>query len=282
MITIVADTTCGLSRKRLEELKIPYLPQIIVFGEDSFRDDYEIDTPTFLKKLRASSGLPKTAAPPPDLYKPVYEKFGGKGNTIIVITPSAEVSGTARSALVAAQEFPDSDIRVIDTRTIAGGLGSMVVQAQAWAKAGLDADTIVARVQDLASRERCYFVVDTLEYLYKGGRIGGAKALFGSILQIKPILTLTNGRTEPVESQRTRVKALARLKDLITAEMPPTEEAHLTFSHCEAEDVAGELAAYFSQAFGFKEIPIYEVPPAIVVHGGPKIISASYFRAPKA
>lgn len=277
MIKIVADTTCSLPMSQLRELDIPVVPQIIVFGEESYRDDTEIDAISFLQKMRSSSILPKTAAPPPPLYNPIFEKYGTPGNTIIVVAPSGEVSGTVRSAITAAQDFPEADIRVVDCRMIAGGLGQMVLQAWRWAQEGMDADTLVTNLKNMASRSRVYFVVDTLEYLYKGGRIGGAKALVGSILQVKPILTLKDGRTEPIESQRTRKRAIARLQELVLAECPASPSSKLCISHIDAEEDACELAAFFSQKLGIADIPIYLAPPAIIVHGGPGIIAPSFF-----
>lgn len=279
MIHIIADTTCGLPQEQMKALGIAYLPQIIIFGETSYRDDTEIDTATFLRKLRAATTLPKTAAPPPESYKPIYEAYLAEGGTIFVITPSADISGTTRSASVAAQDYPGADIRVIDSRTVAGGLGQMVLQAKEWADGGVAADTLEARLKALIPLGRIYFVVDTLEYLYKGGRIGGAKALFGSILQIKPILTLRDGHIEPVESQRTKKKALARVQEIVRKECPRTAGARLSISHCDAEEEAHEFANFFTETMGFKDIPIYLVPPAIVVHGGPKILAVSYFCA---
>lgn len=278
MIRIVADTTCGLPLEQLNALQIPVLPQMIIFGDECYRDDTEIDTPTFLKKLRAASVLPKTAAPAPALYTPIYTEFMAQHDTIIVITPSSEVSGTMRSAHVAAKDFPDADIRVVDTRTVAGGLGSIVLKANEWAKEGIDPDTLVNRIERMAQSERLYFVVDTLEYLFKGGRIGGAKALFGSLLQLKPILTLKDGHIEPVETQRTKRRAIARVVDLVVQECPCTDEAHLTVSHCGAEEEAQEIAETMRKALQLQVVPIYQVPPAIVVHGGPKIIEVSFFR----
>jgi DegV family protein with EDD domain len=277
MIHIIADTTCGLPQEQMKALKIPYLPQIIIFGETSYRDDTEIDTATFLSKLRASPSLPKTAAPPPELYKPIYDACLAKGGTIFVITPSSEISGTMRSAEVAAQDYPGADIRVIDSRIVAGGLGQMVLQAKEWADSGMDADVLEERLRALVPQGRVYFVVDTLEYLYKGGRIGGAKALFGSILQIKPILCLKNGRIDPVETQRTKKRALSRVQEIVLKECPCTAEARLAISHCDAEDEAREFAGLFTETMGFKDIPIYLVPPAIVVHGGPKILAVTFF-----
>ena len=189
------------------------------------------------------------------------------------------MSGTVRSANVAAQDFPNADIRVIDTRCIAGLLGEMVLLAAQWAREGVDADTIVARVQDLMARQRTYFVVDTLEYLHKGGRIGGAKALLGGVLNVKPILTLQDGRVEPLEQQRTSRRARARLRELVLEQCPRTPEAHLCAMHAGAEAEAQSLAADLAAAIGVPEIPIYKVPPAIVVHAGPGVLVAGFFAA---
>jgi DegV family protein with EDD domain len=279
MVKIIADTTSSLPVAVAKARKIYYLPQIIIFGNESYRDDTEIDTPTFLSKLRASAELPKTAAPPPALYTPIFQELVQNGESAIVIAPSAEVSGTARSASVAAQDFPNADIRVIDTQTIGSGLGSIVLKAQEWADAGLDVDTIEAKVKELSACQRVFFLVDTLEYLYKGGRIGGASALFGSILQVKPILTIVKGRAEAVETQRTKRRALGRLVEIVKQDCPTRDECLLTIMASDAEDVADGLAADLTAAVGVENIPVYKLPPAILVHAGPKTVAVSYFVA---
>jgi len=279
MIQIIADTTCSIPLDILAARGIECLPQVIVFGDDSYRDDIEIDTATFLRKLQAASTLPKTAAPPPALYNPIFQKCIDRGDTMIVITPSADVSGTYRSAEVAAQDFPGADIRIIDSRTAAGGLGSIVLQADEWAKEGMPADELVEAVKEMSSRGRVFFLVDTLEYLRKGGRIGDAKALLGGILQVKPLLTMKDGRIEPVESQRTKKKAVARLKDLVYSECPHNNDGSISVSHCGAEEEARQLASELAIELKITDIPIYLVPPAIVVHAGPGVLAISFFVA---
>jgi DegV family protein with EDD domain len=281
MIKIITDTTSGLPLDVARAHDIPVLPQIIIFGEETYRDDTEMDTRMFLQKLRASPTLPKTAAPPPALYNPIFEQLLAEGyRTIICLHPSSELSGTVRSALTAAQDFPGADIRVVDTRTVAAPLATVVLLAARWAREGVDADTIIARVQDTLARQRVYFVVDTLEYLHRGGRIGGAQALLGGLLQVKPILTLRDGRVEPFEQQRTQKRALARLRELVLGECPRTPESYLAVMHADAEATARELAADFSAQLGIPDIPIYELPPAIVTHAGPGVLAVSYFVAP--
>jgi DegV family protein with EDD domain len=279
MVKIVTDTTSGLPGHLAEEYDIPILPQMIIFGEEAYRDDTELDTHTFLEKLRAAPDLPKTAAPPPDLYIPLFERLVAEGRTIICLHPSTELSGTVRSATVAARDFPDADIRVVDTRTVAGPLAAMVLLAAQWARQGTDADTILARVHNLMARQRVYFVVDTLEYLHKGGRIGGARALLGGLLQVKPILTLRDGRVEPLEQQRTKRRALARLRELVLEECPRSADAHLCVMHADAEMEAQSMATDFAAALGVPEVPIYEMPPAIVVHAGPGVLGVGFFAA---
>jgi len=277
MVKIVADTTSGLPREMLKLLGIPVIPQIVVFGEESYRDDTELDTAAFLAKLKSSKELPKTAAPAPALYNPIFAEAEQRRESVIVIAPSAKVSGTVRAATVAAQDFPGADVRVVDSLTIAGNLASLVLMADAWAKSGLDADTIVSRLNNWIARGRIYFLVNTLEYLQKGGRIGGAKALMGELLQVKPILCLREGQVEPFEQQRTKKRAVARLIEIVEEHCPKGPESHLCVMQADAMEEAEALAADLRSRMNLTSIPIYELPPAIVVHGGPGVLGIGFF-----
>ena len=277
MTIIIADTTCSLPQEILIERNIPLIPQVVMFDEDSFHDDKELDTATFLQKLKTSTTLPKTAAPEPPLYFPFYKHAQEEGESVIVVAPSAKVSGTVRSAQTAAQEFPDLDVRVIDTQTISCNLATFVLLADDMAKAGKSADEIEAKLHEMIPRGRIYFLVDTLEYLQKGGRIGGAKALVAEFLQIKPILQIVDGQVEPFEQQRTRRRALARLVEVVDELCPVTPEGHLAVMHAEADLDAWELTTVLKTRIGISNIPIYELPPAIVVHGGPKTMGVGFF-----
>jgi DegV family protein with EDD domain len=276
MTIIVADTTCGLPRKVLEERSIPLIPQIVTFGGQSYYDD-KLDTATFLSKLKASPTLPKTAAPEPSLYYPVFEEARKRGESVIVVAPTGKASGTLRSAETAAQDYRDVDIRVVDTQTISCNLGSLVLLADDMAKAGKSADAILARLNELIPRGRLYFLVDTLEYLAKGGRIGGAKKLLAELLEIKPILQVKDGQVEPFEQQRTKKRALARLIEVVTESCKGGQEAHLCVLHVQAEKEAEALAAELKSKVRLSSIPIYELPPAIVVHAGPKAMGVGFF-----
>jgi len=277
MTIIVADTTCGLPRELLAQRGIPLIPQIVIFGETPFHDDKELDTAAFLQKLKASAKLPKTSAPEPPLYFPIFKQAQEKGESVIVVAPSAKVSGTVRSAETAAQEFPNADIRVIDSQTASCNLGTMVLAADDMAKAGKSAAEIAARLNDMIPRGRLYFLVDTLEYLAKGGRIGGAKRLLAELLEIKPILQLKNGQVESFEQQRTKKRALSRLVEVVSEQCKGGDDAHLCVLHVEAETEAQILAAEIKLRVNVPHIQVYELPPAIIVHAGPKAMGVGFF-----
>lgn len=277
MAIILADTTCGLPRDLLKQRGIPLVPQVVVFGEESYNDDEQLDTAAFLQKLKASPTLPKTAAPEPSLYFPIFEEARKKGESVVVVAPTGKASGTVRSAQTAAMNFPELDVRVVDTLTISCNLGSLVLLADDMAKAGASADEIVAKLNNTIPRGRIYFLVDTLEYLAKGGRIGGAKKLLAELLEIKPILQVRDGQVEPFEQQRTKKRALARLVEVVTEQCKGGDEAHLCVIQVEAEKEAQALVDELKSKVFVSDIPIYELPPAIVVHAGPRAMGVGFF-----
>jgi DegV family protein with EDD domain len=277
MTRIVADTTCGLSPEMARGLDIPLIPQIINFGEESFREGIDIDSAGFLAKLKASRSLPKTAAPYPGDFIAEFARLTANGDSVVCIHPSADVSGTVRSALTAKEACPDADIRVIDARTIAGPLASIVLEADRAAKAGASADEVVALVQGLMMRARIYFLVDTLEYLRRGGRIGGASALLGNVLQIKPILTFNAGKVDQFAKERTKKRALARLLELVQNEADRHGQARVTVMHSAALAEAERLAGQLRNALGEPDILIMDLVPAIVTHAGPGALAVGFF-----
>jgi DegV family protein with EDD domain len=277
MTIIVADTTCGLPHPLLEERGIPVVPQVVIFEEESYHDDRDFDTAVFLQKLKESPKLPKTAAPEPSLYIPVFEEAQRRGESVVVVAPTTKASGTARSAETAALDFPDLDVRVVDTQTISCNLGSMVLLADDLAKAGKSADEIVATLTDMIPCGRLYFVVDTLEYLARGGRIGGARKLLAELLEIKPILQVKGGQVEAFEQQRTKKRALARLVEVVEEQCQGGESAHLCVIQVAAAEEAQALAGQLKSKIRVPSIPIYQLPPAIVVHAGPKTLGVGFF-----
>ncbi len=277
MVKIITDTTAVLDPAWTRQKGIPYIPQVIYFGEESFLELEDMPLDEFMRRLKSASVMPRTAAPPPGLFIKAFQELGAETNTILCIHPSSEVSGTVRSAQIAKEEaFPHADIRIIDTRTIAGQLAMMVHAAQGWVEAGLSADAIVARLNDLILRSRTHFLVATLEYLQRGGRIGGAAAIIGQLLQVKPILTLRNGRVEPLSRERTMKRASARLCEMVLDEMATDVSPCLQIMHSEAPAHAQELRDYFSKTLKRDDIMITNLAPAIVTHAGPGTVAIGF------
>ncbi len=281
-IRIVTDTTASLPLGFAAQHGIAVVPQVVRFGNQAFLEDVELSFDEFIRRLRASPQLPGTAAPPPGEFIQAYTRQLAGADTLLSLHPSSEVSGTVGSARTARDEaFPGADIRILDTRTVAGNLGTLVQLAVGWAEAGQEADEIVRRLEDLLPRGRTYFLVPTLEYLQRGGRIGGAAALLGGVLQVKPLLEIRGGRVEPLEKVRTYQRALARLEELARANCPPTPEAHLCVMQADAPDEAQRLATSLSRALGLPLPPILNVGAAITTHAGPGTLALGFFAAPE-
>ena len=277
MVKIITDTTSCLSPEIARLYQIPVIPQVIYFGEESYLEGIDMDSAGFLARLKSNKSLPKTAAPPPELFIKEFARLVPLGEPILCIHPSSEVSGTVRSATIAAQDFPEADIRIVDTRVIASPLGTMVEQAAKWAAEGSDIETILARLKDLSARCRIYFLVDTLEYLARGGRIGQASALLGSVLQIKPILALKDGKIDSYEKERTHRKAVARLKEIVCEQASNQSQAMITVMEVSALEEARALANDLGAALNQAEVPISHLPPAIITHAGPGVLAVGFF-----
>ncbi len=280
MIKIIADTTCCIPVERLQALGIDFVPQIITFGDKSYRDDFELNTEAFLEELQAAKNLPGTAAPPPAFYNPIYERILKDGDIALVLAPSARLSGTFRSATVAADEFNSDQIHIIDTKTIAGNLGTIVLKAREWAEKGMSISELIERVQDLAARDQTYFLVPTMEYLHKGGRIGGAAKLIGTLLQIVPILTLRDGGIEVYDKVRSLKQAASNLVDLNASICENNPEAYLTIGQGDSQILLDKVSSQLQDRLELEEIPSYIAPPAIVVHAGPGLVVTSCFSRP--
>jgi DegV family protein with EDD domain len=277
MIHIVTDTTSCIDPMTARKLNISIVPQVINFGEETFLEGIDIDYITFITRLRNSRDLPKTAAPPIQEFISVFERLIPTKEPILCIHPSSDVSGTIRSAQTAAAEFPDANIHIVDTRLVASPLGILVELAVQWANQGQDIDTIKHRIMDYAERCRIYFLVATLDHLVRGGRIGGAAGLVGSLLQIKPILTFRDGRVDQYDKARTMRQALVRLKEIVTEQYPKGNEAHLTILQGGALEDGVQLARDMQQALGIPCPQVYEMPPAIVTHAGPGVLGIGFF-----
>ena len=277
MVKIITDTTSCLPSDIQSRFQIPVVPQMIHFGEDSFFEIRDIDIARFMSLLTQSKSLPKTAAPPPELFSKLFSAHTDRTQSILCIHPSSDLSGTVRSAETAKMDFHDLDIHIIDTRLVASPLGTLVHQAAIWAEENQDVQEIIPKLYALSKRCRIYFLVATLDYLARGGRIGGASALVGNVLQVKPILNLVDGQVEPLIKERTFSRALEKMKSLVVEEYPPDNDGFLSIMHAGELELATEMATYFKDKLSIQDPLISTLPPAIITHVGPGSIAVGFF-----
>jgi DegV family protein with EDD domain len=213
-VAIVSDSTCDLPPELTAEHGITVIPLIVSLDGQEYQDGIDIRPAEFYRKLAASSGMPTTATPAPGRFAEVYERLLKDHDAVLSLHISSELSGTIGSATQGARMVDPERIKIVDTRLVSIALGLAVLAAAKAADEGGSADETWERVRPAAQAMRVYFLVDTLEYLRRGGRIGRASALVGSVLQIKPVLAVTDGVVAPMERVRTAEKAMRRLIEL--------------------------------------------------------------------
>jgi DegV family protein with EDD domain len=273
-VRIVTDSACDLDADEAAALGIEIVPLSIRFGDQEFTDRHDLSVADFYRRMAESEALPETAAPSPGAFEQVFRKLAGEGaDAVVCINLSGELSATIESARNAARSLEgEVDVRVIDSRTLTAGLGTVVIEAATAARGGSSVDEVVARAEDLISRTRVYAALDTLDNLKKGGRIGGAQAFLGSLLSIKPLINVTGGHVEEAGKPRTRKKALAALRDQLFEEQ---DVAHLAVFDGEAPDVEAFLELIESR-FPRGGLRTGRIGAVIGTHGGPRVLGICY------
>ncbi|MDH3752744.1 MAG: DegV family protein [Acidimicrobiia bacterium] len=273
-VRIVTDSSCDLSITEADQAGIIVVPLTIRFGDEEFVDRAELDPTTFYAKMAASDTLPETAAPSPGAFEEAFRAMAADGATsVLCINLSLGLSATGQSAQAAADAMADElDVRVIDSHSITCGLGSIVLRGADAAASGMAADDVEALVRDLGDRTHVFGVLDTLENLKKGGRVGGAKALVGSMLSIKPLLDLSSGVVEEAGRQRTRKRALQWLADKL-GEYENVE--NVAVAHGDAPDHEAFLEM-LSATVPRDQIRVGKIGPVIGTHGGPRVMGMSF------
>ena len=275
-VHIVTDSSCDLTEIETTTNSIGVVPLSIRFGDEEFIDREELSADAFYAKMASTGLLPETAAPSPGRFEQAFRGAAAVGaSAVVCINLSGELSATVQSARNAATAVAgDIDGRVIDSRSLTGGLGTMVLEAAAAARNGADVDAVVALVESMIPRTEIYGGLDTLENLKKGGRIGSAKALLGSMLSVKPIIRITDGAVEEAGKQRTRKRALEWMRDQLFAE--GTVEK-LSILHGQAPDIDVFLDM-ISERYPREQIRLGTIGAVIGTHGGPGVIGMCYLR----
>ena len=269
-VKIITDSTADIPEAIAKELGIVVIPQYLVFGNKSYRDRIDIGDDEFYDKLVHGKVQPTTSQPTPQDFINLYNETGKDADGIVAILISSKLSGTVNSAEQAKKAAKvNCHIEVIDSHSISMALGMVVVEAARMAKAGKDIKTITKSAKDMRSHVKLLIVFDTLEFLARGGRIGKAKSLLGSLLNVKPLLSIKDGELVPISQVRSRAKGKEKLLEFVAAAKDLQE---LCVIHSTTEDEAKELAA------SIKELPqskimVARLGPVVGTHAGPGVLA---------
>jgi DegV family protein with EDD domain len=276
-VRIITDSACDLPEDVVRELGIEVVPLFIRFGEDELIDREQLTTAQFWARCATESDLPSTAAPSPGRFEQSIRALAAQGATgVVIIDLSGALSGTLQSAEVAADRLQgDIPVRVVDSRTVSMGLGSIVVACARAARDGASLDEVEAMARDLSARCKVWGALDTLENLKKGGRIGGAKAMLASVLSIKPIIEVRDGVVQEGGKQRTRGKAVAFVVDKVREAVAAGGISQLSVLHADCDDVDAFLVQLREVYTG--EILVGEIGAVVGAHAGRGTIGVAFF-----
>lgn len=268
-VRIVTDSACDLSTEVTTEHGIEVVPLSIRFGADEYTDRVELTPQKFYAEMASNETLPETAAPSPGAFMQAFDRLIADGATdIISINLSEALSATGQAARTAATDVTGANVTIFDSKSVTIGIGTMVLQAAEAAASGASAADVLALLEDLRERTHVFGVLDTLDNLKKGGRIGNAQAMVGSLLSIKPCLDLSSGEVEEAGRQRTRKKGLAWL-----ASQLPADATNVGVGHAMAADVD-----QFVSMLPVEPTRVSLIGPVVGTHGGPGVIGLSYTR----
>jgi len=275
-IAVVLDSTTTLPDKFLEGLELRFAPAIIIWEGEELLDGIDIQPEAFFKRLATTQVMPSTSQATPVMFQKIYSDLLDKGFEILVVTISSKLSGMYSSAMQAKEMFENARIEVVDSLT-----GTMTI--------GMSLQKVFNAIQQGASLMECrqiveralsntgvLLTVDTLEYLHRGGRIGGAQKFLGSALKLKPILEIVDGGFEGLEKVRTRSKALDRLVDLTIERIGDRKPVEVAALHANAEQVAEDLIETMKQRIEIVQTFVTSVSPGVGVHLGPGTVGLTF------
>ena len=279
-VAIVTDSTADIPPEVAARHGIRVIPCQLLIAGRVYRDGVDMQAAEFYHILREGKVTPTTSQPATGEFISAYQDLSQTAESIVSIHISSLLSGTvefAHTAIAQMQAQAVRGIHVVDSRLVSMALGLVVLAAADMAERGLDAPEIVARVSALCPKVRALFIVDTLEYLHRGGRIGGAERFFGSVLSIKPLLQIADGRVEALEKTRTKQRALVRLLEVMGGWIGSASRLHIAVAHADALEDALHLKAEIETRFRQPVSYVCEFTPVVGVHGGPGRFGATFY-----
>lgn len=267
-IALVTDSTAYLSEEEIAQHAITVIPLTVNFT-DGYIYDGIVDAEEFFARVDRSKKLPFTSQPAAGQFVEAYRSLIEAGKKVISVHISSKLSGTFESARRAASMVDPEKITVIDSESVTAPIAFLILAAAQWARDGLSHSKISAKLEQAKKEIGSFFIPDTLEYMRKGGRIGGAQALLGSLLQIKPLLCFSKGKVEIVDKVRTKRKAIQRMLQEL-----PRESKYLKVAviHCAALDDAVNIKKMISERVAHAQVEIRELGPVLSIHGGPRLV----------
>jgi DegV family protein with EDD domain len=276
-IVVVTDSSAYIPEQALGGLSVPVIPVWLIWGDERFRDGVDIDPPTFYRRLQESTAFPTTSQPSAGEFEEFFRQVGVDADAIVGVFITSKLSGTVASAHTARAQLPELDIRIVDSLSVSMGLGFVTLAAARAAAAGKSLDEVITAAEEVRDRMNLLFVVDTLEYLHRGGRIGGAKWLVGTMLSIKPLLHFVDGTIEPLAQVRTKRKATARLLEVVEERLGGRQMAEVSVFDANSPEEGDAIAEQIKERFGVSTVYRTVLSPAIGVHGGPGTIGVVFY-----
>ncbi|MGM0854356.1 MAG: DegV family protein [Bacillota bacterium] len=275
-IKIVTDSTVDLSDEVVKELDIHVVPLSISIDGETYLDRVDLSPLSFLEKMKVSKELPKSSQPPAGTFVELYDELGKDGSKVLSIHMTGGMSGTVRSAESAA-EMSSTDVAVVDSRFISKGLSFQVIEAAKLAKEGKPLEEILKAVETIRQNTNLFVVVDTLENLAKGGRIGKGRAMIGSLLNIKPIASLEGGEYTPVVKVRSHSQVVKYLTTQFLDDVKGKTIRGVGLVHADGLELAQNLKAKIIEKTGYDQIDIVPTTPIISTHTGIGAIGFMYY-----
>jgi DegV family protein with EDD domain len=275
-VAIVTDSTAYLPKELVEQYQIHVVPNVVNWGTKSYRDGVDIGATEFFERLKTDPVQPTTAVSSVGEFRDVYARAAETADTVLGVHLSAKLSGTFSAAEQARAMLPDQNIQLIDSNATAMALGFVVLAAARAVEAGGSLEEAARAAHKTIPHVGIVFTVETLEYLKRGGRVGGAAAFVGGLLDLKPILELRDGRVEPVERMRTKRKALDRVLEIIAEKTSGKQPIRLATLHAAAPQEAAALLEAAKTRLGAVETILSEVSPTVAVHTGPGTVGLAY------
>jgi DegV family protein with EDD domain len=268
-VAIVTDSTAYLPTPVLEEYAIKVVPLVVIWDGATYQDGVDITTVEFYNRLSTSSTLPSTSQPPIEAFKGTFQTLLEQGKDVAAILISSGISGTVNAALQAKAALGSDRIEIVDSQTAGMATGLHVIAAARKAAAGGTLGEVAEVARQAQARTDVVFAVNTLEFLHKGGRIGGAKRFLGSMLNIKPILQMKDGKIDAADQARTQKRALERLMEIIEERAGADKPLRMAVMHSNVPDQAQDFVEVIQARFKPEEIHLAELSPVIGTHVGP-------------